>query len=122
MYWRSVEGESLIWVIIHVRYDFLLGHFDNVKNTTYGVAMSISIEYELLSDLVVMDADDPSHLARIVSNYESSLAKDLIAREKEEERSFGYWTPSVSRRLGSLVDERLIGCETWPTDLYGNSC
>jgi hypothetical protein len=44
MYWRSVEGKSLKSVIIHARYDFLLGHFDNVKNTTHGVSMSISIE------------------------------------------------------------------------------
>jgi hypothetical protein len=68
-----------------------------------------------------MDADGLSHLARMVSSYESTLAKDLIAREKEEERSFGYWTPSVSRSLGSLVAERLIGCETRLTDLYGDS-
>ena len=37
-----------------------------------------------------------SHLAQMVSGYESALAKDLMAKEKEEERSFGYWTPSVS--------------------------
>ena len=37
-----------------------------------------------------------SHLAQIVSKHESALSKDLMSRDKEDERSFGYWTPSVS--------------------------
>jgi translation initiation factor 2-alpha kinase 4 len=31
----------------------------------------------------------------MVSEYESELSKKLMGQAKEEERSFGYWTPSV---------------------------
>lgn len=43
-----------------------------------------------------MRADLYSHLVKIVSKHESALSKDLMSKDREDERSFGYWTPSVS--------------------------
>jgi hypothetical protein len=43
-----------------------------------------------------MRANLYSHLVKIVSKHESALSKDLMSKDREDERSFGYWTPSVS--------------------------
>ncbi|ORX40873.1 kinase-like domain-containing protein [Kockovaella imperatae] len=65
------------------RYDCLLEHFKEPaqqmqSRKVYGVGMSIAVD----------------QLARMVRVYESSLSERLMNKEKENERSFGFWSPS----------------------------
>lgn len=60
---------------------------------TVSVCLYLSSEFSAVCLLVPADLD--SHLVKIVSEYESELSKDLMNKDKEDERSFGYWTPSV---------------------------
>jgi hypothetical protein len=37
-----------------------------------------------------------SRISLLVSKYESDLAEKLIRKDKDEDKSFGYWSPAVS--------------------------
>lgn len=65
------------------RYDSLLEHFKEPARQSlkvYGVGMSIAVD----------------NLTRTVRKQESLVSHRLMTKHREEERSFGLWSPAVS--------------------------
>ncbi|RXK39365.1 PEK/GCN2 protein kinase [Tremella mesenterica] len=61
------------------RYDCLLEHFSQSHTRqVFGVGMSIDVD----------------QLAIMVRRYESTLSTKLMTKDNEDERSFGFWSPS----------------------------
>lgn len=63
------------------RYDSLMEHFKEPARQprkVYGVGMSLSGD----------------HLTRLVRKYESAMSERLMTKVREEDRSFGFWTPT----------------------------